>query len=732
MQNPVQNPRLTFGLFEIDLETGELWKAGFRIKLQSQPFKVLACLLERPGQIITREELQLRLWGKDTVVDFDHSLGTAVNKIREALGDSADNPRFVETLSRRGYRFVAPVTRVAPPPQVLPAEEPAATPPAVEKASDAGSAPPEPLAAEPAAPPLRAERNNGILYLLLATATTLTALASGYFIGHQRTSVTPPHIIQITHNGHLAPSGNATENFAAEVTDGPYLYAPTLESGHYGLTAIELAGGNSIPMQIPSDVASPTLGDISPDGSHLLLRDHLSPESEQPLWVVPTIGGSAQRIGSVLAHDATWMPDGITILYASGNDLFTTRSGTSSPEHYATLPGRAFWLRWQPNGKLLRFTVIDPITHTVALYQLNASDRQPKRLLAGFSQPSGECCGVWTADGSQFVFQSSHGGTDNLWQLTGSATTSPIQLTDGPLQFQSPVASRTGHRIYFQGVDARSEFERVSPTGDVTADDSFLAGAVRLDYSRDGQWVVWTDSNGLLWRARADGRERLQLSPDGLDVFLARWSPDGKQLVAMAREPGKAWRIYEIPSSGGSIKPLVDDARNAADPSWSNDGTTIAFGRLNDTLGKENAERGINLLHLDTGKTEPLPNSQGLFSPRWSPDGHYLAALTLDQREVRLYNFATKSWTTITSDSGADPVWSSDSRFLYVHASLDPSQPIERISIPDGKVTVLVRLADSRAHGAVDYVFSGLAPGDVPLIRTRIFTGNLFSLDLKQ
>src|SRR5271154_6235826 len=110
MSQLVESPsKVTFGLFEADLQSGELWKAGKRIKIQSQPFKVLSILLEHPGEIVAREELQLRLWGKDTIVDFDHSLGTAINKIREALGDSAENPRFVETLARRGYRFIAPV-----------------------------------------------------------------------------------------------------------------------------------------------------------------------------------------------------------------------------------------------------------------------------------------------------------------------------------------------------------------------------------------------------------------------------------------------------------------------------------------------------------------------------------------------------------------------------------------------------------------------------------------------
>src|SRR5260221_9379666 len=99
-----------FGVFEVDLRSGELRKQGVRIKLQEQPFHVLTVLLQRPGEVVTREELRNQNWPADTFVDFDNSLNTAINKLREALGDSADNPRFIETLPRRGYRFIAPVT----------------------------------------------------------------------------------------------------------------------------------------------------------------------------------------------------------------------------------------------------------------------------------------------------------------------------------------------------------------------------------------------------------------------------------------------------------------------------------------------------------------------------------------------------------------------------------------------------------------------------------------------
>lgn len=104
---------LRFGVFEVDLDAGELRKNGARIRLQEQPFQVLAALLQNAGHVVTRDELREKIWPADTFVDFDHSLNTAVNKIRESLGDSASSPRFVETLARRGYRFIAPVDSVA-------------------------------------------------------------------------------------------------------------------------------------------------------------------------------------------------------------------------------------------------------------------------------------------------------------------------------------------------------------------------------------------------------------------------------------------------------------------------------------------------------------------------------------------------------------------------------------------------------------------------------------------
>src|SRR5579875_629801 len=166
--------KLRFGLFEADLATGELRKSGIRIRIQAQPFRVLTFLLERPGEVVTREELQQRLWGSDTIVDFDHSLGTAINKLREALRDSAENPRFIETLARRGYRFIAPVTVVNPPAAEIQ--------PGLPETPGIGSALPEaraPEATEGAGDPRKRGR---WLRLGVAAAAGVLLAAGGYFV----------------------------------------------------------------------------------------------------------------------------------------------------------------------------------------------------------------------------------------------------------------------------------------------------------------------------------------------------------------------------------------------------------------------------------------------------------------------------------------------------------------------------------------------------------------------
>jgi Tol biopolymer transport system component/DNA-binding winged helix-turn-helix (wHTH) protein len=738
MSYPVESPsRVAFGLYEADLLTGELWKAGHRVKIQSQPFKVLSALVERPGEVVTREELQLRLWGKDTIVDFDHSLGTAINKIREALGDSAENPRFVETLARRGYRFIAPVTFPAAPASFPASQSISAPAPAVLSSiattaaldeTDVGTLSDIVLTIPSAAP--SSHRN-----LVLACCTALgifTAAISGFYFGSSRTSGDPIRITQVTQNGRISPGAPSMESLPAAATDGVRIFASVIENGRSALSQVSIDTGDVQPIALPSELAAPSLGDISPDGSKLLLRSHLSPESEQPLWVVPTSGGSALRISNILAHDATWMPDGKGILYAAGNELAITHLQDGTSTQFATLPlGRAFWLRWSPDGKLLRFTILDPILHTLSLWELPAGSRTAHPILKDWTNPASECCGTWTADGKFYVFQSSHGGNTDLWRLNQSNVSAPVRMTNGPLSYQAPVADRTGHRIFFLGLDSRSETQRYDAQNkQFTPENDFLSAASRISFSRDRQWVAWPDLTGRLWRARVDGSEKIQLTPDSMQVFLAFWSPDGKELALMAREPGRAWQIYKIGVDGGKPERLLEEDRNAGDPSWSADGQSIVYGRVTDLMGKENGPRSLQILNLSARKISQIPGSDGLFSPRWSPDGRYIAALSLDQRRLLLYDTTTHVWKQLANTSVADPVWSADSKSIYIHAFMADTQPIYRVNISDGHLEEVASLSGFRAADTADYFFVGITPDNIPLVRARTSTGNLYSLDL--
>ncbi|MGA9671483.1 MAG: winged helix-turn-helix domain-containing protein [Terracidiphilus sp.] len=762
VENLEKTGRITFGLFEVDLQSGEIWKSGHRIRLQDQPFRVLAALLAKPGQVVTHGELQLQVWGPDTNVDFERALAVAIKKIREALSDSAENPRFVETLAKRGYRFIAPVnsTSIAVSPRPLNgvdvnsnSQETSALSPLLPPALVSVPAPflrePTPIASNPVQIPKEDVRQQSPAaksverkrHLWSSRQFALSVLVVALFLGlmamlwlRGRPVALPPlRVEQLTHDSPVSAGPPSMENLLTLATDGERIFASVLGSGKPQLSAIDISTGEVQPLTIPTALTSAKVVDISRDGSHLLLRSQLSPQSEQPLWVVPTSGGGALRVGNVLAQDATWMPDGASILFANGDELNQIRldGGTITP--IAKLEGRAFWLRWSPDDALLRFTVMDPLTHTGSLWELKRGSKTPHPLLKNRISQVLDCCGNWTADGKTYVFQVSVNSSSNLWELRSNRIGStPTQLTNGPLSFFSPIAARSGQRIYFYGSDEPSGLQRYDGEQlGFRPERTFLADANRVAYSHDRQWVAWGDLAGRLWRARsADGSDKIQLTPNDLEVFSAQWSPDGSKLAIMARRSGETWQIYIANADGGRPELLMKDDRNVADPSWSADGKVIVFGREPDSMGKETGPRAIELFNLQSQTRATVPHSEGLFSPRWSPDGKWIAALTLAQNKVMLFDVANQRWTELASTSAADPIWSNDSKSIFVHAFLGENQPILRISVPNGELKTVASSADFHSGEPADYFLGGLTPEDLPLVRPRVGTGNLFTMDL--
>jgi Tol biopolymer transport system component/DNA-binding winged helix-turn-helix (wHTH) protein len=733
---------VSFGTFEVDLDAGEIRKAGLRVRLQGQPFRVLAALLSKPGEVVTREQLQHEIWGDNTTVDFERGIASAINKIRDALGDSAENPLYIETLAKRGYRFIAPVVFEEPQAQsqLHAAKSDAAVVAAVSEvqAHEGGTAASEALATAGSISagktvPARARfwplQTIALLAMGALLLVGLTALTT-YRLSGLATPLRPPRIQQLTTSGVIYNGPPNNETHLRLVTDGARIYTSFLVGGRSQLSSMNLGGTEIQPVTLPEELGTVSIADISSDGSRLIVRGQNSRDAEQPLWIVPTTGGSALRVGAVLAHDATFMPRGDSLLFASGNRLGIVRLDDGTETTYATLLGRAFWPRWSPDGKTLRFTLMDPVRHSSSLWELDATHRRAHPLdfpgLAGMSL----CCGSWMTDGSAYVFEASNMGESNIWSVGAGAHPRLQELTNGPLHFVAPLPARGDSTLYFVGIEQPADnrlydqkLHRFVPAPE------YLGAAGKVMYSRDNRWVAWTDTSGHLWRARsADGSDRLRLTEDDLEVFLAQWSPDGQQLALMARKPGETWQIYTVGATGGAVHLLLADQRNLADPDWSADGKSIVFGRQAELMGKESGPNLIQTLDLTTHAVRSLPGSENLFSPRWSPDGHWIIALSIDQTRLVLYDVQRGSWRTLFTGSVADPVWSSDSRSIFFHASAEPNSEIMRIPL-DGPAQLI---ADPSRAGlpSDNYRFSGVTPDGAPIVEPGIGTGNMYSVSL--
>ena len=698
-------------------------KAGLRVRLAGQPYRLLVALLARPGEILTRDELQREIWGDNTNVDFERGLASAINKVRDALGDSADHPMYIETLARKGYRFIAPVTVSGREEAVSGTSSALESPPPESVRPVAYSAqplPPDsdlPAVVSGAAPLLLNARPSRRL-LLVSAALVVVAVSAGvtWQITRRTTASLLPHIEELTQTNDIYLGPPNPETVLSLVTDGPRLYVPTLVNGHSKLASLDAHGAQRELIALPATLSTGAISDISEDGSRLLVRSVTNRDPEQPLWVVPITGAGAQRVADVLAHDAVWMPHNPDrVLVATGTELRIVELGTGEVSTFASLLGRAFWLRWSPDGRTLRFTVLDPVKHSSQIWEMDANSRKLHQVEIDRLPGMNFCCGSWTPSGKEFVFQASDSHGSNLWLINSGSRPSLTQLTNGPIRFYSPLPSRDGSQIFAFGMAHPDSVERYDhKKQQFVPADFYLQDAARVTYSRDGFWVAWTDTRGRLWRARAgSGADLLQLTSDDLEVFSAQWSPDGRQLVLMGRRAGHPWQIYTVGNAGGAVTSLLIDNRNLADPDWSADGKQIVFGREADLLGRDAGPHDIEIFDIANHSTRPVSGSNDLFSPRWSPNGEWIAALSRDQSRLMLFSVRSQTWSTLFTGGAADPVWSFDSQTVIFHAFTPEHAAIMQVSVSG----VPQKLADLSGLGPIvsdNCFFGGITPDESP------------------
>lgn len=727
MALPATNPRIVqFGLFELDLDARELRKSGVRIKLQDQPFQILSILLERPGTVITREELQNKLWPGDTFVDFDLSLNSAVKKLRQALSDDSENPRFVETLYRRGYRFIAPVNGAAHTneshakgiaKESLTEEEIHLA----ERTSSPASTRSEsaPLQREPSP---RARTRSGRTLLFLYGAVTFLSVLLAALIVYPLIPSQPPRVLgftQITHDGHH--KGDIS-------SDGGRLYFTEMQGEQFVVSQVSVAGGET--STLPTPFENTVLGGISPDGATLAVGSFQGTKYELETWFLPLPSGPPRRIGDLCPDSIVWSPDGSRIVFSMGAEIFVAKSDLSEHWKLATATKPVSGLRFSPDGRKLRFELVEPTNGSSSIWEMASDGTGLRPLLPGWSGDPRECCGNWTPDGKYFLFQSFRNGRNSIWALSGkSRTAKPVQLTNGPFDFEYPLVSKDGKRIFAVGSQPRAELVHYDGSGF----SPYLDGkSIRdLSFSADGKWVAYVSIPELqLWRSRVDGSERLQLSPDGMMAGLPRWSPDGKQLAFMSRNSKTDWLAYIVSSDGSGLRELIPGATAGYDPTWSSDGKFIALA-LNPAGSPKLPPEGpgIAIYNLQTGKISSLPDARQMFSPRWSPDGRYIAAITNDSMKLMLFDLATQQWQELANLPIGYPSWSHDGRYIYFDTILTHDPAFFRVRISDHKLERLFSLKGLPQYWGAFGNWTGLAPDDLPLFTRDTSSQEIYALD---
>jgi eukaryotic-like serine/threonine-protein kinase len=543
---------------------------------------------------------------------------------------------------------------------------------ALEALSDSGSA------AQPAGNQM-AQRKTW-MWVVAGTAVVL-AIAAALVVWSKQPTAVPvvEAVTQLTDDGEPKPS------LGKLVTDGARIYFNEGVNGSLRIGQVAVTGGPTA--IVPTRFENTQIAGLAPEGSALLTMVGSFFDLRNAAWAIPLPTGEPRRLGTIEAQDADYFPDG-RILFAQGSDLYVAAKDGSNPRKLVSVDGIPVYPSVSPDGKHFVVTVY-PSSIPTSLFEGETNGSGLRPILK--AQDANMCCGEWTPDGRYLIFrkQNENGYITDLWVLPqksgfGRHAQEPIRLTNGPLDYSGAVPSRDGKQIFAVGTKRRGELVRY----DVKSKQFLpvLSGISAIDptFSRDGNWVAYTAyPDHTLWRSRADGSERLQLTYPPLRIMYPFISPDGKR-VTFGTPLGE---VYVISMDGGTPEKVAGGYLTSA--TWSPDGNLLAM-----TVWLTGNTAKLETFDFRTGKQTPVPDSQGLLGGQWVGQD-LLAAATINGTKLQTFDFKTQKWSALVS---ADVVnWATSPDFKYLYFTTGGKEPMAmRIRLADHKVETITSLKDLR------------------------------------
>lgn len=609
-------PVVRFGAFELDLRAGELRKHGLKIKLQDQPFQILLMLLEQPGQVVTREQLHQKLWAEGTFVDFEHGLNAAIQRLRTALGDTAENPRFVETLARRGYRFVAPVDGVSS------LQETSALLGSIQPANHGPERP-------------RPQRHWHRLGALVSLALVLAGV--GWWQFGRRATAPELRIIPFTDfpgwkiNPTFSPDGKLVA-FAwnGESRENVDIYVKMID-----------AGG---PVRLTTNPAGDDDAAWSPDGRFIAFR-RLYTADRCDVLIIPAIGGAERKLAQTASWEVpgfaiaglSWSPDGkFLAMVDHGIRAVSEQTGEkrvlSSPDplFYDYLPA------FSPDGRSIAFARSrkpgDTFT-SVFVQPLGAGatpSGPPRQVTPSMRQVSGL---AWESSGRSLLFsslgmQGHELPKSGIWRISVSGG-KPTPLPALGQSIASLTIAPKGDRLAYTRMPLRGHnIYEIPLAGSIGGNnlprpiDSSAEDDYSPQFSPDGKRIALVSArsgNLEIWTCTSDGASCSPVTAfGGPEVGSPMWSPDSRRIAFDSVKYGE-WDVFVADLEGGSVRRLTYGPSNKSRPGWSVDGDWIYFASESEKTGESQVWKIPS-----KGGSAVQVTRKGGFEAEEGPDGKFV------------------------------------------------------------------------------------------------------------